>query len=236
MSGRQMTMAVVLNLFASAVFALILLGLGELDAARAAFLAVGLIIGTVVASILFAAPAVGDPTAADLEVGIQTTNASPNEQVESMLDGANHAIDFWGVSANRTGRSVDAQKAMQRVGNNGGQIRFLLLDPDSPHLARRAADEKEDAESWRTEIRSTVTRLRSHAQNHGYEISIRYFDAYPIWRLVSIDRRSTTLNWFLPGKPGHHSPYITLSSESPVGLFVAFRREFEEAWQNARTA
>ncbi|GAA1164999.1 DUF5919 domain-containing protein [Nocardioides aquiterrae] len=234
MSRRDFYINLLLNLLASILFAVIVLALGKLNVIDAVFLGCGFVAGIILAYIVRGAFRTSTP--GELETGITEIYAAPNEGVELMFSGAEHSIDFWGVSANRTGRSVASRDAMLRVGRNGGQIRFLLLNPDSPHLARRAADEGEDPEPWRTEIRGTVTRLKAHAHQHGYSLEVRYFDAYPVWRMVTIDRDRMTLNWFLPGRPGHHSPTIMLSGKPDLGVFKAFKREFEERWNEADPA
>lgn len=168
-------------------------------------------------------------------LGITHVDAGPNEQVESMLDSASTSIDFWGVSANRTARSPSAQEAMKRVGRNGGTVRFLLLAPHSPHLERRASDENEDAASWKAEIGSTVTRLSALAERSNIDLEIRYFDAYPVWRIVTLNGTDMRINWFLRDKPGHHSPEMRLR-ETDGGLFRPLQREFNEAWEAGTSA
>jgi hypothetical protein len=175
-----------------------------------------------------------DDRPARVVLGLESITRGPNERgVESALDDAQSGIDFWGVSANRTARSVSAQRAMLQVGTHGGRIRFLLLDPGCADLARRAADENEDAESWRKEIQSTVVRLTKFSDRNHLGIEIRYFATYPVWRYICIDSTRLRVNWFLPGKPGHHSPELIVAPV-PDGLFWAFRRAFEDAWEAAR--
>lgn len=169
------------------------------------------------------------------QLGLVEAHNGPNDDVEHALDSASTSIDFWGVSANRTAKSVSAQQAMLRVADNGGAVRFLLMDPGGTMLARRASDEGDEVEAWSSEIQSTVARLKKFAAHHSIAIQIRYFDSYPVWRYVCLDNTLATINWFLPKKPGHHSPFILLKN-TPDGLYWPIRRSFDEAWTSAREA
>lgn len=168
-------------------------------------------------------------------VGITQAKAGPNEQVEESLSTATTSIEFWGVSANRTARSPSAQQAMLRVAANGGSVRFLLMDPNGISLARRASDEGEQADSWAREIESTVTRLKSFGEHNGIALQVRYFDTYPVWRYICLDGNRIILNWFLPRKPGHHSPELLISSRTD-GLLWPLRKAFDEAWNSGKDA
>lgn len=168
-------------------------------------------------------------------LGLSEAHAGPNELVEAALDSATTDIDFWGVSATRTARSPSAREAMLRVAANGGTVRYLLMNPSGQALARRAVDEGERVEALANEIESTVTRLKSFADNNSVAIQVRYFDTYPIWRYVCLDRSRATVNWFLPRKPGHHSPFMLLTNTAN-GLFFPIQKSFEEAWANAKEA
>jgi hypothetical protein len=168
-------------------------------------------------------------------LGIAMAREGPNEEVEAMFDSARTSIDFWGVSANRTARSPLATAAMKRVGSHGGSVRFLLLVPQCSSVARRAAEEGEDPAAWSGEIRGTVTRLERLAERESIDIQVRYTTEYPIWRMVILDRDRILLNWFLPRRPGHHSPMAVITATED-GLFWPLQRSFEETWNRAEPA
>jgi hypothetical protein len=164
--------------------------------------------------------------------GISEVNPGPNEEVEGMFNSATYSIDFWGVSANRTARSHSAQEAMRKVADNKGKIRFLLLNPESAYLEQRALDENEAPSSWRNDITSTLRRLKKLKTESDLPIDVRLYDAYPIWRVVIIDNKSLNVHWFLPKKPGHHSPELILLTTRD-GLDIPIKRSFEETWRNS---
>ena len=166
-------------------------------------------------------------------LGITAAHEGPNEGVEAMFDSARTSIDFWGVSANRTARSPLATAALKRVGSHGGSVRFMLLEPRCSSVVRRAAEEGEDPAAWSGEIRGTVTRLKRLAERESIDIQVRYSSEYPIWRMVILDRDRILLNWFLPRRPGHHSP-MTVIGATDEGLFWPLQRSFEEAWNRAK--
>lgn len=163
-------------------------------------------------------------------VGVESASPGPKRNVEKVLNNAKHSIDFLGVTANRTTRSPECKEALLGVAENSGQIRFLLLNPASSHLDRRAQDEGDDAESWRTEIEGSVRRLKM-IKDEGANISVRFYDAYPLFRMVNLDNSTMHINWFLEGRPGHSSPELTLRVDK-AGLAMAISRHFDELWSS----
>lgn len=220
---------VLINLAASSLFALIFFLAGLVGVTSAVIIALS-------ASLLISVYLIFRSSETKMRkwVGIEAVSPGPNDDVEQMLSDARHSIDFLGVTANRTARSPVCREAILKVAENSGRIRFLLLNPSSVHLDRRAQDEGDDAESWRTEIEGSVRRLEM-IKNEGANISVRFYDAYPLFRMVNLDNTTMHMNWFLDGRPGHNCPELTLRVDR-VGLAAAVSRHFEELWSSGVNA
>lgn len=73
---------------------------------------------------------------------------------------------------------------LDRDGDAPPRLRVLLLDPDSPAVARRAAEIGESAESLAGGIRLAEARLRELAASGGVEV-YRY-RTLPVWRVIRL--------------------------------------------------
>ncbi|MFJ3826252.1 helix-turn-helix domain-containing protein [Streptomyces nodosus] len=106
----------------------------------------------------------------------------------------------------------------------GLQLRVLLLDPDSPALAQRAAEIGESTESLASGVRLTEARLRELAD--ACDISVYRYRLVPTWRLIRTDS-TMFVGAFDAGWEGHESATYKVM-ETPHGpLFRGFRRMFE---------
>jgi hypothetical protein len=127
------------------------------------------------------------------------------------------------------------ESAIVALARKGGDVRFLLMDPNSPNLGRRADDEGCSKEIWVQDIKATITRLKDISQKHGASIKIRFFSEYPLWRMLLVDRRLVYLNYFLDRHRFTDSPQITLKN-SDMGLLNVFQKMFDELWESASDA
>ncbi|MFD4242755.1 helix-turn-helix domain-containing protein [Streptomyces sp. NPDC058525] len=112
------------------------------------------------------------------------------------------------------------------LGRQGGGLRarVLLLDPEAPALALRAAEIGESAESLASGVRLAEARLRELAGICDVE-AYRY-GMLPTWRLIRADT-TMFVGAFDAGWEGHESAAYKVM-ETPHGpLFRGFRRMFE---------
>jgi hypothetical protein len=104
------------------------------------------------------------------------------------------------------------------------RVRVLLLHPDSPSVAQRAAEIGESAESPASGIRLSEARLKEVA---GLcDLAVYRYRLLPTWRVIRCD---TTLHVsaFDAGWEGHESATYKVM-ETPHGpLYRGFRRMFE---------
>jgi transcriptional regulator with XRE-family HTH domain len=109
-------------------------------------------------------------------------------------------------------------------GGKGLSVRVALLDPDSPALARRAAEIGESAESLASGVRLAEARLRELAS--GCDISVYRYRTLPTWRVIRTDA-TMFVGAFDTRWEGHESATYKVM-ETPHGpLFRGFRRMFE---------
>ncbi|MFI9005113.1 helix-turn-helix domain-containing protein [Streptomyces sp. NPDC053541] len=107
-------------------------------------------------------------------------------------------------------------------GGRGLRVRVLLLDPESPATARRAAEIGESTESLASGIRLAEARLR---ELEG-DVQVYRYRQLPTWRIIRVGS-TMFLGAFDAGWEGHESATYKVM-ETPHGpLFRGFRRMFE---------
>ncbi|WP_406448959.1 helix-turn-helix domain-containing protein [Streptomyces sp. NBC_01622] len=113
----------------------------------------------------------------------------------------------------------------------GPRVRVLLLDPDSPALARRAAEIGESAESLASGVRLAEARLRELAD--ACAIEVYRYAMLPTWRLIRTDA-TMFVSAFDAGWEGHESATYKIM-ETPHGpLYRGFRRMFDAITDGAQ--
>ncbi|WP_405423540.1 XRE family transcriptional regulator [Streptomyces erythrochromogenes] len=104
------------------------------------------------------------------------------------------------------------------------RVRVLLLDPDAPALAQRAAEIGESAESLASGVRLAEARLRE--LSGICDIEVYRYAMLPTWRLIRTDS-TLFVGAFDAGWEGHESATYKVM-ETPHGpLYRGFRRMFE---------
>ncbi|MFK0217749.1 helix-turn-helix domain-containing protein [Streptomyces vinaceus] len=104
------------------------------------------------------------------------------------------------------------------------RVRVLLLDPESPALAQRAAEIGESAESLAGGVRLAEARLRELSD--VCDIEVYRYGMLPTWRIIRTDR-TMFVGAFDAGWEGHESATYKVM-ETPHGpLYRGFRRMFE---------
>jgi hypothetical protein len=163
------------------------------------------------------------------------TDANDKSHTPQICSAVHTAFDFFGICAFRTALDPGFRQLLENSRHKENvQFRFLLLDPASPDLPKRATEEREDPVSLRHEVEATLTRLGQYQRTFNVHIEVRLYDRLPIWRMVFIDEKTLYLNQFLTGKKGTDSPQIRIEKGSDDSLYLSFRRTFEYEWEKAK--
>lgn len=120
---------------------------------------------------------------------------------------------------------------LDRDGNPPPRLRVLLLAPDSPATALRAAEIGESTESLASGVLLAEARLRELAAAGG-GVEVYRYNTLPIWRVVRLD---TTLyvGSFSATWEGHESATYKLVGTPYGPLYDGFRRLFDSMLTDA---
>ena len=168
-------------------------------------------------------------------VGITHIAVDKKPVLVDFINQCDSSFYFFGISAKRTSSTPELHKKLSEIGRRQGDIRFLLFNPESPELKRKAQDENENWESWKNDIYGTIKRLKSLATRDEIKIQVRLYDQFPIWRMYILDNKRIYLHYFLSEKQGPQSPLLILESNEEA-LFWPFYLEFIELWDRSKEA
>lgn len=127
----------------------------------------------------------------------------------------------------------ELSRLLQRLDHDGGQVRFMLLDPDSDAY-RRFSHVR-----WNPGSLQTMDILRGLSAAHA-SFSVRLYDALPTFRIVMVDHALVGFSPYLMedgterARTGWEAPQIILDRTAPWPLAHAFETLFEETWRTAR--
>jgi transcriptional regulator with XRE-family HTH domain len=115
------------------------------------------------------------------------------------------------------------------------RVRVLLLDPDSPAVAVRAAETGESAVSFAAGIRMALARLAELDAHPTVRVETAVYDGLPVWRMLAFDG-TLFLSVFTPKAEGARSGMYKLTAASDGVLHAGMTRQFEDMWRRARPA
>lgn len=115
------------------------------------------------------------------------------------------------------------------------RVRALLLDPDSPAVAVRAAETGESAVSYASGIRMALARLAELEGHPVVRLETALYACLPVWRMLTFDG-TMFLSAFTPKAEGARSGMYKLTAETDGVLHAGMTRQFEDMWRNARPA
>lgn len=113
------------------------------------------------------------------------------------------------------------------------RVRALLLDPDSPAVAVRAAETGESAPSYASGIRMSLARLAELEGHPVVRLEAAVYSALPVWRMLVFDG-TLFLSAFTPKAEGARSGMYRLTAASDGVLHAGMTRQFEDMWRNGR--
>jgi hypothetical protein len=123
-------------------------------------------------------------------------------------------------------------RLLERLDHSGGQVRFLLLDPDSDGYRRFSRVR------WNPSSIETVDSLCRLSATHR-SFAVRLYDAIPTFGIVLVDQAIVCFSPYLMregterARTGWEAPQIILDRTAPWPLAYTFETLFEETWQTA---
>lgn len=115
------------------------------------------------------------------------------------------------------------------------RVRVLLLDPDSPAVAVRAAETGESPESFAAGIRMSLARLAELEDHPVVRLEAAVYSSLPVRRMLAFDG-TLFLSAFTPRAEGARSGMYKLTAVSDGVLHAGMTRQFEDMWRCARQA
>ncbi|MFD9357745.1 helix-turn-helix domain-containing protein [Streptomyces sp. NPDC060031] len=157
-------------------------------------------------------------------VRVYSAQASAREEIQQQARAAKE-LDILAVRGlGLIGLNDSMLRAHLGRPDGGLRVRVLLLDPEGPALAQRAAEIGESAESLASGVRLTEARLRELA---GIcDIEVYRYATLPTWRLIRTDS-TLFVGTFDAGWEGHESATYKVMATPHGPLFRGFRRMFE---------
>lgn len=113
------------------------------------------------------------------------------------------------------------------------RVRMLLLDPDAPAVAIRAAEIGESAASFAAGIRLAIARLAEFDEHPSVTVEMALYAQLPTWRMIGFDD-VLYVSAFSTAREGHRSGMYKFTAPTTGVLHTGFRRHFDEMWRQAR--
>jgi transcriptional regulator with XRE-family HTH domain len=172
----------------------------------------------------------GGGTAADLAafpevVRVYTSQASAADEIQRQA-GTAIEIDVLAVRGLGLLALNDSllRESFTRSGSEPLRLRVLLLHPESPALALRAAEIGESAESLAGGVRLAEARLRELSEQ--CELGVWWYWSLPTWRAIRLDS-TLFVSAFDVGWEGHESATYKVVQTPHGPLHRGFRRMFD---------
>ena len=126
----------------------------------------------------------------------------------------------------------ELSRLLERLDHTGGQVRFLLLDPDSDGYRRFSRMR------WNPSSIQTMDTLRRPSATHRC-FAVRLYDAMPTFAIVLVDQAIVCFSPYLMregterARTGWEAPQIMLDRTALWPLALTFQTLFEEIWRTA---
>ncbi|MFD5419633.1 helix-turn-helix domain-containing protein [Streptomyces sp. NPDC127069] len=157
-------------------------------------------------------------------VRVYPTQASAREEIQQQVRIARE-LDVLAVRGLGLVGLNDSMLRPHLVQQKGDlRVRVLLLDPEAPALALRAAEIGESAESLASGVRLAEARLRELVEI--CDIEVYRYGMLPTWRLIRADS-TMFVGAFDAGWEGHDSATYKVMRTPHGPLFRGFQRMFE---------
>lgn len=137
---------------------------------------------------------------------------------------------FLGISARSFFESEEIEDILKKKTREGCKFKFLLLNPNSQNLARKAKDENDSPTAWKNDIEAGIKRLETLRREIGPDkFDFRTYSIFPIWRGIFIDDIDAYISYYPHGHRGKYSPIIHFRNIDK-SFFNPFKDYFIELW------
>jgi hypothetical protein len=165
---------------------------------------------------------------------LQGSRAEPIECIEQTV----RTLYFEGILASKWVEASVVRSRfdalLSRLDDEGGDVRFLLIDPESDSY-ERFRDLRQGNEGL-SSLRYLLRLVESHPS-----FQVRLYDALPAFRIVIIDHDVMTVSPYLlgaedylRGRYGWDAPHAAFDPFAPWSFAKAFEVMFLEQWRTAR--
>jgi len=177
-------------------------------------------------------------------VGILNVHSSTSKGVsaERSLKLVNKSIAFLGIGAKKLTETKEFDLALRRCKKAGGQVRFLLSDPQNEGLSRLAKGNERSSSSYKSRVRESISEIVHKAEVSGVSCAIKLYRidneiSLPRFRLMFIDDRVCLFsNVIWNDREGLDNPQMILrhrDRNAEANLYLFYRGIFEDLWNSA---
>jgi hypothetical protein len=150
-----------------------------------------------------------------------------------LIKECNSTFAFMTITGRTSLHRADIEAAIkQRATAKQCKFRFLLLNPESGYLEPFCRNEGSSAEQTRDKIIATTRALLRLASENALDVEVRWYDEYPIWRIVFVDDAVVHVGYYERGRKGYEGPRLVCPQSRHGGLYVPFLNTLEQAWEN----
>jgi transcriptional regulator with XRE-family HTH domain len=113
------------------------------------------------------------------------------------------------------------------------RMRVLLLDPEMPAAADRAAEIGESKDTFIAGIKLSISRLAELGDHAGVDVQVAVYSDLPTWRMIRLDD-TLYLSAFSFWSEGHRSGMYKFTAAANGVLHAGFLRYFDGLWLRSR--
>jgi len=110
---------------------------------------------------------------------------------------------FWGISAKSMLSNDEFREIMLKKSKGNCVFKFLLLNPQSQFVAKKALEEGDTATGWKNEIEANLFRLKQLRDEHHLNIEVRIYDQFPIFRVIFSNSNLMYFGWCINRSKPH---------------------------------
>jgi len=134
---------------------------------------------------------------------------------------------FWGISAKSMLSNDEFREVMMKKSKGNCIFKFMLLNPESQFVAKKALEEGDTAIGWKNEIEANLLRLKQLKDEHHLNIEVRLYDQFPVFRVIFSNSNLMYFGWYPIGLQGIRSPLLIVQNNQGA-LYQPVRLSFND--------